>query len=86
MTDLDLIRAEVDLAAADPAERARLATELHRLRRLREVVIARGRRTDALIYAAARIAPTPRPLPEPPEEAGSSADLFYSPHRTLTTA
>lgn len=75
LTDLDLIRAEVELAAGDPDGVDRLALELHHLRHLYRVVKARQRRLDALIAAALRCPPRPMPLPEAPEEPGTSRDL-----------
>lgn len=77
-TDLDLIRAEVDLAAGDPDAVERLARELHHLRHLYTVVKARHRRLDALIAAALRCPPRPLPLPEAPEEPGTSRDLLQA--------
>lgn len=78
-TDLDLIRAEVDLAQDDARARERLARELHHLRHLQVVAMQRGRRLDALVYTAARTAPQPRLLPEEPEAPGTSRDLLREP-------
>jgi len=77
-TDLDLIRAEVELALGDPRTSERLARELHHLRHLRHVAMARGRRLDAITYQAARQAPPPVALPEAPEEPGTSRDLLQA--------